>query len=190
MRYAIPIIRRVCTIGLILLTLGACGAPSATPAATQAPATNVATESVGLSDPFAYCASVGTIDAPDARYTGDPIPDSLVQGMVAKGLVTADAPAEFKRNAVWRCMQGKLWICHFGANLPCQEKADTSKVPTPAMEEFCKANPAADSIPAAVTGRATVYAWGCSDGEPAVVSTSFTVDPQGYLTELWYELTP
>jgi hypothetical protein len=28
-----------------------------------------------FSDPFAYCAAVGTIDAPDARYTGPRVPD-------------------------------------------------------------------------------------------------------------------
>ncbi len=37
--------------------------PTASPALTQAT----------YSDPFAYCAAVGTIDAPDARYTGPKI---------------------------------------------------------------------------------------------------------------------
>lgn len=142
------------------------------------------------SDPFAYCAAVGTIDTPDARYTGPKIPDSIVQGMIKQGVVSADAPLEFQQNAVWRCMNNSVWVCHFGANLPCSEKADTSQAPAPAMEDFCKTNPTAESIPAAVTGRATVYEWLCKNGKPEVGRQLFTVDPQGYLADFWYDLTP
>lgn len=180
--------RRLLGLALALLILSACGArsasqPNARPATSPPPA-------AAFDDPFAYCAAVGTADTPDARYTGDPMPEAVVQGMVRKGIVTADAPPEFQRSAVWRCMGGNVWACHFGANLPCQEKADTSRTPTAAVDEFCAANPAADSVPAAVTGRATVYAWGCKGGKPAVLAQSFTADPQGYLAEFWYELAP
>ncbi len=87
-------------------------------------------------------------------------------------------------------MNGNVWVCHFGANLPCQEKADTSQTPTSEMQDYCKANPTADNIPAAVTGRATVYEWGCKDGKPAVVKQVFQSDPRGFLANFWYELTP
>jgi hypothetical protein len=87
-------------------------------------------------------------------------------------------------------MDGQVWVCHFGANLPCQEKADTSQVPTAEMQEFCSANPATEVIPAAVTGRATVYEWKCTDGQPAIVKQVFQSDPQGYLADFWYELAP
>ncbi len=82
-------------------------------------------------DPFAYCAAVGTIDVPDARYVGERVPDPVVRGMIRKGIVSADA----------------------------------SRVPSAAMKDFCRANPRATGIPAAVTGRATVYAWECRNGE-------------------------
>jgi putative hemolysin len=141
-------------------------------------------------DPFAYCAAVGTIDAPDGRYDGVKMPDSIIQGMIQQGIVSADAPLEFQQNAVWRCMNNSVWVCHFGANLPCQEKADTAQVPTSEMEDYCGANPTADFIPAAVTGRATVYEWGCKDGKPEVVKQLFKSDPQGYLADFWHELTP
>jgi len=149
---------------------------------------NSGTES--YSDPFAYCSAVETIDAPDARYTGDKVPDALVQAMIQKGIVTADAPADFQKNAVWRCMDKSVWVCHFGANLPCLEKADSSQMPTSAMEDFCKANPAAESIPAAVTGRATVYEWKCNDTKPEVAKQAFKADSQGFLADFWHELTP
>jgi putative hemolysin len=140
-------------------------------------------------DPFAYCAAVGTIDTPDARYTGEEMPDSIVEAMNEQGIVSADAPKEFQQNAVWRCMNNSVWVCHFGANLPCQEKADTTQTPSAEMEDFCEANPAADTIPAAVTGRATVYAWACKDGKAEVGQQLFTVDPQGFLADFWHELT-
>ena len=141
-------------------------------------------------DPFAYCAAVETLDTPDARYNGPPMPDSILQAMVRQGIVTADAPPEFLKNAVWRCMNNSVWVCHFGANLPCTEQADTSQTPAPAMEDYCKTNPTAEFIPAFVTGRATVYEWGCTDGKAVVIQQLFTGDPQGYLAEFWYELTP
>ena len=141
-------------------------------------------------DPFAYCAAVGTIDAPDARYAGPQMPDSIVQAMIQQGIVSADAPLEFQQNAVWRCVNNGVMVCHFGANLPCQEKADTSEVPNSAMEDYCRANPSADIIPASETGRATVYEWACQDGKPEVVRQILSSDAQGFLADFWYELAP
>jgi hypothetical protein len=145
-------------------------------------------QATSYNDPFAYCAAVGTIDAPDVRYTGAKMPDSIVEGMIAKGIVTADAPPEFRQNAVWRCMGSQVWVCHYGANLPCLEKAEPSQTPTAEMQDFCKANPELDAIPAAVTGRATVYEWRCTSGTAEIARQVFHADPQGYLTEFWYEL--
>lgn len=142
------------------------------------------------SDPFAYCTVAGTIDTPDRRYNGDKIPNSIIQGMILRGIVSADAPSEFQQNAVWRCMNHKVWVCQFGANIPCLEKADTSQVPTSGMVDYCETNPAADGIPAYVTGRATVYEWVCKKGKPEAVKQLFKGDTQGYPTVFWYELTP
>ena len=61
---------------------------------------------------------------------------------------------------------------------------------SPDMEEFCQANAGAEAIPAAVTGRATVYSWQCDGETPAIVEQVFTADEQGYLAAFWYELTP
>jgi hypothetical protein len=172
--------QRVCIIASLLVVsvlLGACGTTS-----LEAPAS--------YTDPFAYCAAVGTVDAPDARYTGEAMPAAVVEALVRQGVVAADAPPEFQANAVWRCMDGQVWACHFGANLPCQERADTSQTPTAEMEAFCQTNPSAEVIPAAVTGRATVYEWKCSEGQPAVVKQVFTSDAQGFLADFWFELRP
>jgi hypothetical protein len=175
---------------VVVLFIGACSAPASqsTPMQSQPTAAIANPEQALYDDPFAYCAAVGTVDAPDARYNGPEMPDSVIQGLIQQGIVSADAPPEFQKSAVWRCMNGQVWVCHFGANLPCLEKADTSQVPTSEMEDFCNTNPTADSIPAAVTGRATVYEWKCNEGKPEVVRQVFQVDPQGYLADFWYEL--
>lgn len=167
---------------LVVLVVTACSSPL-----SQNPPTS---ETVTYNDPFAYCTAVGTIDSPDARYTGAKIPDSIIAGMVAQGIVTADAPTEFKENAVWRCMDKAVWVCHFGANLPCLEKADTSKEHASEMTDYCRTNPDADSIPEYVTGRATVYEWKCNSGKPVAAQQIFEVDPQGYLANFWYKITP
>ncbi|MGC9335618.1 MAG: hypothetical protein ACP5JJ_15830, partial [Anaerolineae bacterium] len=56
---------------LIVASLAGCGA-SAAPADRSAPE--------AYADPFAYCAAVGTVDAPDANYTGPAVPESVAQG--------------------------------------------------------------------------------------------------------------
>jgi hypothetical protein len=140
-------------------------------------------------DPFAYCAAVGTIDTPDARYTGSNPPEAVVQGLMKAMGLPADASAEaVAQSLFWRCMDYKVYACTVGANIPCQEKADTSKTPSAAMNDYCTQNPAADVIPAAVTGRATVYEWSCVNGT-ATAGQQFTQpDAQGYLAMYWYEI--
>lgn len=176
----------------VALFSGACAAP-ATPTDTPIPpgepaATDTVAPPVQFEDPYAYCAAVGTIGSADARYTGPELPERLVEVMVAQGIVTADAPPEFQKNAVWRCANKRVLICHFGANLPCLEKADISTTPAPAVVDFCKANPTSDVVPADVTGRATVYEWKCAQGKPETVKQVLQVDAQGFLADFWHEL--
>lgn len=58
------------------------------------------------------------------------------------------------------------------------------------MNDYCAANPNAASIPGAVTGRATVYTWKCSNGT-AVVDTHYTeADAAGFLVAYWYKISP
>lgn len=183
-------LRQLIDVVFVVAFLTAClGTPASTPA-VGTPSSNRDVEQIRYTDPFAYCAAVGTVDTPDERYTGSKIPDVIVQGLIQQGIVSAGAPREFVENAVWRCMNGKVLVCHFGANLPCLEKADMGRVPTEGMEEFCQANPATDYIPAVVTGRATVYQWACKDGKPEVIKTLFKPDERGYLSDFWYELKP
>ncbi len=139
-------------------------------------------------DPFRYCAAVGTADKPDERYTGPAMPESLVRGIIKAGMVSAYAPPEFVKNAVWRCMDGKVTACHFGANIPCMEKADSSQTPAPEMKEFCETNPGSDIIPVSVTGRTTVYKWHCKNGKPEIIREVFKPDAQGFISDFWTQI--
>lgn len=144
-----------------------------------------------FTDPFSYCAAVGTIDTPDNRYTGPRIPKAIARGLKKAFAAPPTAPlTPFLKNSFWRCMDGKVYACNVGANLPCQEKADTSHTLTSGMIEFCRDNPDADNIPAFVTGRATVYAWRCASDTPAIVREVTKPDAQGFSSTIWYEIPP
>jgi hypothetical protein len=135
-------------------------------------------------DPFAYCAAVGTIDAPDARYAGPQTPDSVLPKPAEGG-----APPPFPADSVyWRCMDGKVYSCFVGANIPCWDKADTSTEPNTGMQSFCKDQPNAEVIPAVAAGRETIYEWRCKDGAPVMGKQVFQVDAQDFITAYWQEI--
>jgi hypothetical protein len=175
---ALPTARRV--------TPTAPGAATITPA----PPPGATSGQTSFTDPFAYCSAVGTIDTPDARYAGPKVPDAVVKGL-QKVLNLPGTPAPpLTQGSFWRCMDGKVFACTVGANLPCTEKANTDQVPTSAMNDFCQSNPTADVVPAAVTGHTTIYEWRCANGTPTIVKQVATVDARGFLANIWYEISP
>lgn len=142
-------------------------------------------------DPFAYCAAVGTVDQPDGRWAGPPVPDAVVEGLIRAAGIPADTSREqLARTTFWRCMGGRVYACFVGASLPCQAKADTRRTPSPAMRQYCRQNPGADAIPAVVTGRETVYAWRCTGKRPTIVRQVAYPDARGFLRNIWYEIRP
>jgi hypothetical protein len=166
---------------LIMAALAGCGSASA-PAASATPAT--------YTDPFAYCTAVGTIDSPGPDYTGTQVPASVAEGL-RKALNAPDTPLDVLENgSFWRCMDGNVYACFVGANLPCETKADTNRTPTQAETDYCNQNPSSDFIPAVVTGRATVYEWRCTDGAPEIVKQITQPDAQGFLSDIWYKIAP
>jgi hypothetical protein len=141
-------------------------------------------------DPFAYCGAVGTVDAPDARYTCEAIPDAVIDGFKkAAGLEgSTESMEQFKKSTIWRCMDGKVLACNFGANLPCDSKANTDQTSTQAMQDFCKESPDSEFIPMSVTGHNTIYSWHCVDGSPKLLDQIVSVDAAGYLANIWYAM--
>jgi hypothetical protein len=165
----------------VLLTACSGQATKAPEAKPQTPAT--------YSDPFAYCAAVGTIDAPDSRYTGEAVPQQIAVGLrKAFGLPDTASTEPFLRGTFWRCMDGAVYACSVGANLPCQEKANLSQSPTEAMNQYCQQNPASDFIPMVVTGRATVYNWRCNQGKAEVGKQVTQADARGFLANVWHKM--
>jgi hypothetical protein len=142
-------------------------------------------------DPFAYCAAVGDLDQPDARYVGQQVPDVIAKALRKASGAAPDAPLDlFLQGSYWRCMDGKVYGCFVGANIPCWSKANTDRTPTAAETEFCKTQPNADNIPAAVTGHETIYEWRCNNGTPVIVRQVFQVDSRGFVADFWHELSP
>jgi hypothetical protein len=137
-----------------------------------------------ISDPFAYCTSAGDVDNPGVKA-----PEAVLKGIQKAAGISADIPADVLQNGTtWRCMNGKVYACFVGANLPCESRANTSRVPTDAEIEYCKANPTSDVIPAVATGHDTVFEWHCVLGAPQVAKQVYQVDPRGYIAEIWYAI--
>ncbi len=133
------------------------------------------------SDPVAYCKAVGTIDKPDARYTGPKLP-----AWMAKQLNMQPDQAKLME---WRCAGGAVLACQYGANIPCDSKAVTSQKPTQPIIDYCKQNPGSDFVPMFVTGHDTTVSWACHGSTPAVIHSA-QVDAQGYQTTYWHKVSP
>lgn len=164
-------------ISIVLLT--ACQAPAQT--ATAAPS---------YTDPFAYCAAVGTLSTIDGRYAGEAVPDAVIEGYLkAANLENSSEPMEqLRASTFWRCMGGSVYACNVGANLPCQSKANTDTNPTSAMNDYCASNPDSTFIPASTTGHETIYSWKCQ-GKTAVTDQQIDqADAEGFLTSIWYKI--
>jgi len=165
---------------LTVLALAACGASLSSTGA--APLT--------FDDPFAYCTAVGTIDTPDGRYIGPQVPESVAKALQT-ALNTPDLPIEvLQGRSFWRCMDGSVYACFVGANLPCEVKADIDGTPTQEERDYCQQNPNSDFIPAVVTGRETVYEWRCAEGVPTIVKQIVQTDARGFQSDIWYKLVP
>jgi hypothetical protein len=69
--------------------------------------------------------------------------------------ISADAPSAFvQKTTTFRCMEGKIWLCNYGANLVCG-KANVSRISAGARD-FCRQNPGSYVVPMAATGHDTI----------------------------------
>src|SRR5690606_3069814 len=80
----------------------------AAPADTASPTAAVETAAVAApaaeqwTDPFAYCAAVGTVDFPDGRYAGPTLVAAIADALRVPQSSSPD-------RAKWRCYQGAVW---------------------------------------------------------------------------------
>jgi hypothetical protein len=157
--------------------------------AASAPPTHKTQDGKVFTEPFSYCKCAVAIDMLDDRYRGEKIPESIIKGIRKTMKLSDDVPADYIRQTTfWRCMDGKVFVCMVGANLPCTEKADMRRTPDQAMRDYCQNNPDQDYIPAYVTGRTTVYEWRCSGKVPAITKQLFKPDARGFISDIWHEL--
>jgi len=165
---------------LIVLTALACSAEDKTEKPDQV-----------YDNPYEYCKAVGTIDKPGSDYTGPEVPQSIAEGLKKAFGSPESAPIDiFMRGTYWRCMDGKVYACNVGANLPCYDKANMDKEPNEGMVNYCKENPGSDIIPMSATGHSTVYDWKCDGTKPVAGKQVVQVDQQGYQKDIWYEINP
>ncbi|MGH8226126.1 MAG: hypothetical protein ACRER1_08255 [Gammaproteobacteria bacterium] len=158
-------------------------------AASGATAAQIASS---YSSPFAYCRAIGTMDKPGARYTGAEPPPAVIAGLVKAFGAPANAAESpmFQHGTFWRCMDGAVYACNVGANLPCESKANTDRAPTEGERQFCGENHDSLIIPMYVTGHDTIYDWRCKGNVPVAGKTLSKVDKRGYIANIWYRILP
>jgi hypothetical protein len=132
-------------------------------------------------DPVAYCQAVGTINRPDTRYVGPKLPQWMARSL--------NLQADQGSLMEWRCSDGAVYACLYGANIPCGSIANTNQTPTPAINDYCRHNKNASFIPMVVTGHETAVTWSCQGKKPVVIGIAPT-DSQGYISSYWHKVQP
>lgn len=119
--------------------------------------------------------------------TLQPLPAPLVpQARALFGLSPEMPAALVQKSTVYRCMNGKAWLCNSGANLVCG-KANTSRKSAGAAS-FCKENPGASVVPMAATGHDTIYQWSCAGKKARISQQIADADPRGFIAANWKPL--
>ena len=137
-------------------------------------------------NPFAYCGAIGTVDQPGAPYVGDPNPTDVFLGLADITDLPPDAPERTETpDFHWRCMDGFVYACTYGPNLPCG-KADLSSRATPEMIDFCAEHFDGTPLPGSLVGHQTIYGWVCRGETPATTHQKYQVDPQGFVVSFWH----
>jgi hypothetical protein len=131
-------------------------------------------------DAIKYCASVGTDDV--VR----PLPPGLTPQALQLFYLRPVDPEQVRRSTVYRCMDGAVRLCNYGANLVCA-KADVSRVSRGA-ERYCRDNPGSDVVPMAATGHATIYSWECVGGAARIKGSPVSLDRRGFIANEWKRL--
>ena len=155
-------------------------------------AAGASAQTASFTDPQAYCRAIGTIDAPDRRFTGHGVPDWIQAAFLSPQEIAAiKAGRRPDYGIAWRCVQGEVLACQ-NAQSPSCMKPDTDRTPTAAMRDFCRDDKAAlPVIPRAVTGTARMlaYDWVCRGAAPAIARET-PLDAQGFVAADWKRVGP
>jgi hypothetical protein len=136
----------------------------------------LAAEQATAQDAVQLCREKGTDD--DVR----PIPQSLVPAAERIfGLRMRDQ--QVLHSTVYRCADGHVLLCTYGANLPCG-KANSDR-DLPGAEAWCRDHPNATFVPRFAIPRGNIYDWGCAGGSPKVIKQIEEIDPRGFVARYW-----
>jgi len=118
--------------------------------------------------------------------TLQPLPQSLVPA--AKRLFgLGNMPQQqIRRSTVFRCADGHVLLCTYGANLPCG-KANSDRRLLGA-EAWCRDHPDADFIPRFAIPSGNIYNWRCAAGAPQILGQIDEIDPRGFVARYWKPL--
>jgi hypothetical protein len=89
----------------------------------------------------------------------------------------------FQSGAHIRCMDGRLFACFTGANLPCTKMNTVGE--NEGAGAFCRSNPDAQAVPAFAAGHDTIYAYRCVGRRAEIEATVLTLDARGFAASLW-----
>ena len=118
------------------------------------------------------------------------MPDWIARSLMQAVNAPPSASLAFFRRAAWRCSGGQVMACMYGANIPCDQKADVDRAPPDGAERFCRQQPDADVVPHVAFSRPTVFLWRCDGTTPAIVRQVMDVDRDGYPAPFWYAVAP
>jgi hypothetical protein len=144
---------------------------------------------LAASDPFTYCERAGTDDRLTRAAGGtDEAAGKILEPHLRAALgLPAEVPLPLG-SVSWRCMQGKVYVCAVGANLPCGAKANRTKK-NPGAEAYCRENPDTPDVPAFATGHETIYSWRCAAGKAVRGAPIAKLDRRGFRRDLWHVVT-
>jgi hypothetical protein len=137
-------------------------------------------------DPFIYCAQVGTVDGPEGGVGPAPVPAALEPFLSAALGTPADARIP-PGSAYWRCMNGFVYVCAVGANLVCDRKPDHAKR-NPGADAYCRDRPDAAEVPAYAAGHNSAYEWHCTAGHASRGRLAGKLDRQGFRMDIWHKV--
>lgn len=127
-------------------------------------------------DPVQLCRQKG------ADHGMRPIPLSLVPA--AKQIFRLKMPdRQVLHSTVFRCADGHVLLCTYGANLPCG-KANSDR-DLPGAEAWCRDHPNADFVPRFAIPWGNIYNWGCADGNPKVIKQIEEINPHCFVALYW-----
>ncbi len=161
------------------------GPPESVRAAPEVTDGVEAPQGVFYQSPFVYCGQVVNADEPGAPYVGPRYPDDVFRVLADEMGLPEDAP---ERSATpefhWRCMDGFVYACTYGPNLPCGQ-ADLNSRPSAEMIDYCESQFDGAPLPGSLVGHQTIYGWVCRGETPATTYQKYEVDHQGFITSFW-----